>query len=388
MYRYSDRLAWISPENAFSKLLAEMRAGGRPLLDLTVSNPTEALADYPQAEIRAVLGAVSDFRYAPEPLGNWTAREWIAQRSELSPSQIALTASTSEAYSILFKLLANPGDEVLVPTPSYPLFEYLARLEGVTLRPYGLVYDGSWYIDFESLEEAITSQSRAIILVNPNNPTGSFLKEAEFARLRDLANARSLPLISDEVFTDYAFRADGNRVATLSTQSEILSFSLNGLSKASGMPQMKLAWIAIGGPKAERDKACARLELLLDTYLSVSTPIQVALRSLLEVGDQIRHGIQDRVQRNLAAVGEILDGTHTQMLHSEGGWSAILRVPNMISEEGWLTRLLSDHDVIVQPGYFFDMPGEAYLVISLLTEESSFREGLSRIKALGEAIQC
>ncbi len=387
MYRYSDRLAWISPENSFSQLLAELRLAGRPLLDLTISNPTGALADYPHAEISSAFGSLSNFRYEPESLGNREAREVLAERMRVSASQIALTASTSEAYSILFKLLANPGDEVLVPTPSYPLFEYLARLECINLRPYHLAYDGSWYIDFDSMEAAINTRTRALILVHPNNPTGSFVKLTEFSRLRELAIRHSLPLISDEVFLEYAIRPSAERMATLAAQNDVLNFSLNGLSKASGMPQMKLAWLTISGPPAEREKACARLELLLDTYLPVGTPVQLALKNLLAIGDSIRHRIQTRLEYNLQTLAGLLEDTHTQMLHLEGGWSAILRVPNLINEDQWLTRLACEHNVIVQPGYFFDMPGEPYLIVSLLTEKAAFQEGITRIRQLGETIQ-
>jgi len=395
LYRYSDRLSALrAPQNRFSILLAQLRAEGRPLLDLTVSNPTEALADYPHAEISKVLGSITDFRYQPEPFGNIDARQAIIRRLEkrlgsvrISPANLALTASTSEGYAVLFKLLANPGDEILVPTPSYPLFDYLAQLEALRPRPYRLAYDGSWFIDFASLEDAVSERTRALIVVNPNNPTGSFLRVAEFERLRAFALRHRLPLISDEVFTDYVFAESADQVRTLNGRHELLSFTLNGLSKAAGMPQMKLGWIAVNGPPAERDAACSRLELILDTYLSVSAPVQLATESLLVIGRTIQDRISVRVRNNVAALDELLAGSAVHRLHSDGGWSAVLRVPQILSEEEWITRLLQEQGVIVQPGYFFDMQGEALLVVSLLTPEERFGEGIRRILKLTSKIQ-
>jgi aspartate/methionine/tyrosine aminotransferase len=376
-----------APENPFSILLARLKTAGTPkLLDLTVSNPTQALADYPHAEISNALGSISDFRYQPEPFGNAEARQAIAQRFQLSAGQVALTASTSEAYALLFKLLANPGDEVLVPAPSYPLFEYLAQLEAVRTRSYRLAYDGSWFIDFASLQAAVSDRTRALILVNPNNPTGSFVQEAEFLRLRDFALEHQLALISDEVFMDYAFGESAARVTTLNGRHDVLSFTLNGLSKSAGMPQMKLGWIAVNGPIAERQRAWSHLEFILDTYLSVSAPVQLAAKALLRMGDGIQAHIRTRIFSNLSTLEELLSNSPVHRLHSEGGWSAILQVPRILSEEDWITRLLKEKAVIVQPGYFFDMPGEAYLVVSLLTPEDEFREGIARVLQLVQTV--
>jgi hypothetical protein len=282
--------------------------------------------------------------------------------------------------------LNSLGEEILVPTPSYPLFDYLAQLEGVKLRPYRLSYDGSWFIDFSSLEAAVSTRTRAIILVNPNNPTGSFLQRREFERLRDFALEHSLPLISDEVFVEYGFGESGERVSTLMGQDDVLSFTLNGLSKGAAMPQMKLGWIIVNGPQAEREEACARLEFILDTYLSVGAPVQLATERLLAIGDTIQGRIRIRIQNNLSILNDMLVDARIHMLRSEGGWSAILRVPQLLSEEEWITRLLKEHGVVVQPGYFFDMPGEAFLVISLLTADDILREGIARILALSNAL--
>ncbi len=378
MHRYSDRLSWTDPANPFTTLLEKTRAAGQPLLDLTISNPTQALTNYPHAEIAEAYGAITNFSYEPDPLGSITAREHIAAcyASKIHPSQIALTASTSEAYSLLFKLLANPGGEVLIPTPSYPLFDYLAKLEGVILRPYRLLYDGSWHIDLESIETSLSSRTRALIVVNPNNPTGSFLKRAEWQRLEKLAIDKNLPLIADEVFMDYPFAPSHDRISTFAGHNNTLSFSLNGLSKSAGMPQMKLGWIIVNGPAAERAQALHRLELLLDTYLSVATPVQNALSRLLQIGSSIKQQIVDRLQVNR----ETIAGLHP--LHCEGGWSATLRMPAILSEETWITELLINHSVIVQPGYFFDMPFDACLIVSLLTEPATFAQGIARISAI------
>ena len=383
----------MAQTNPISALIAQQRASGRPLVDLTLSNPTEALRAYPHAEITAALGSLSNFRYNPGPFGDLATRQAIVNRlgnrfpgTQLSTADIALTASTSEAYSFLFKLLVNPGGEVLVPLPSYPLFEFLAQLESVTLRPYRLAYDGSWFIDFESLEKAASPATRAIILVNPNNPTGSFLKHAEWERLQQFALQRRLPLISDEVFMDYGFGDSPARIQTLADTDQVLSFSLNGLSKSAGMPQMKLGWICVNGPPAERERACARLELILDTYLSVSAPVQLASERLFQIGDTIQTQIRNRIERNLASLQTLIQGKALHALHLEGGWSVILRVPNVITEEQWITRLLIEHGVIVQPGYFFEMPGEGFLVVSLLPGEDQFAAGMEKILVLAQAV--
>ena len=389
MYKYSERLAWATPENPFSLALSELRASGRPLLDLTVSNPTEAIPHYPHAEIAAALSSIPHVRYQPEPLGLFETRAAIVRHMQkcgrgalVSPGQLALTASTSEAYSLLFKLLANPGDEILVPAPSYPLFEFLAQLESVKPVPYRLAYDGSWFIDFSSLEQFVSKRTRALVLVNPNNPTGSFLKMAELQRLQQFALAHSLPLISDEVFIDYAFGQTAEPAASLSDQDQVLSFTLNGLSKSAAMPQMKLGWIVVTGPLPDRRQACSHLELLLDTYLSVSTPVQLAAETLLAIGDKTRSAILDRVRQNRSVIDLLLANTRIHPLPTEGGWSVILRVPQLLNEEEWIMRLLLEHGVVAHPGYFFDMPPGVFLVVSLLTDPFTLREGIANIRDL------
>jgi len=276
-------------------------------------------------------------------------------------------------------LLCNPGDEVLIPTPSYPLFEYLAQADGVKTAPYRLAYDGGWFIDFDSVTEAISSRSKAIVVVNPNNPTGSFLKAREWNALLEVAARRELTLISDEVFMTYPTVPANDRVRSLIGRNEVLSFSLNGLSKAAGMPQMKLGWMVVNGPQEEAFAALGKLELLLDTYLSVSTPVQQALPQLLVLGAAIHSQIDDRLRQNREALALLRDSP-IETLASEAGWSAILRVPAVRTEEAWISSLLMEHGIVVQPGYFYDMPAEAYLVVSLLASPGKFAAGIDRLK--------
>lgn len=389
MYRYSHRLPDSCLPNAFSRLLQHKRQAGARLLDLTIANPTQAFADYPHGRIAHALSAVRDFTYHPDPSGQEQARRavsayYAAQNIVISPGRLLLTASTSEAYALLFKLVCDPGDEVLAPLPSYPLFEYLASFESVRIVPYRLRYDGSWFVDMASLRQGVSPRTRALIIVNPNNPTGSFLKQPEAEELFRLALDRGLPVISDEVFMDYSFGLVPGRIPTLIGADSILSFSLNGLSKGAGMPQMKLAWIAVNGPEPARESARQRLELLADTYLSVGTPVQCALPELLRVGSDIQHQIAKRLARNFAALNAILENSPAHSLHVEGGWSAIVQLPRTSTEEIWITRLLEEQSVIVQPGYFFDMDSEAYLVLSLLTPPGTFDEGVQRLSQLAD----
>jgi len=384
--QYSDRLPWSTPSNAYALLLAERRHAGASLLDLTISNPSEALADYPHADLARAYGEITDFTYQPAALGIPQARlaiaDWYAARAiPASAQRLAITASTSEAYSLLFKLLCNPGDEVLIPQPSYPLFEYLAKAEGVKTVPYRLSYDGGWFLDLDSVKRAISARSKAIVLVNPNNPTGSFLRKAELAALQSLAIGHGLALLCDEVFMTYPAGEASGRVTTLIGQNEVLSFSLNGLSKAAGMPQMKLAWMAVNGPGDEVASALARLDLLLDNYLSVATPVQQALGGLLRIGEAIHSNIDARLRQNRVAL-QIMGDSPIEVLACEGGWSAILRVPTVLTEDAWITNLLIEQNVVIQPGYFYDMVNEAYLVVSLLAKPEDFSVGIERLRQL------
>ncbi len=356
---------------------------------MTSSNPTSVSLPYPDADIGAAFSEIRSFPYAPEPLGQWKAREAIScyyqeRGFQVDPQRIVVTASTSEAYSYLFKLLCDPGDEMLSPQPSYPLFEYLSVLDSVRILPYWLSYDGAWYTDLEDLESRITDRTRGIILVNPNNPTGSFLKRAEAEELCELARLRSLPLISDEVFMDYGLGESTQRVLSLADRTDVLSFSLNGLSKSAGMPQMKVGWIVLNGPPDEVETARRGLELIADTYLSVGSPPQQALPRLIEIGARVRESIRQRTVSNLRALEDLLESSPAHALYAEGGWSSIIQLPQTRSEEDWAMRLLTRYGVIVQPGYLFDMPNEPFAVVSLLTPPGTFVEGVAAIRAACE----
>lgn len=381
---FSSRLHWDLRPNRLAQALDAKHRAGAKVLDLTESNPTRAGLSYPSGEILAAFADERSLVYEPKPAGLQTAREavsahYAARDQAVEPSRILLTSSTSESYAWLFKLLADPGDEVLVPRPSYPLFEFLAQMESVRVTHYPLIYNDGWSIDTEALAAAISDRTRAIVLVNPNNPTGSFVKRCELDVLVPLCAEQGIALISDEVFADYAFGPDAERVPSLAHIGEALTFCLSGLSKIAGLPQMKLGWIIIGGPPAQRNAATERLELIADTYLSVGTSVQHALPKLLAAGENVRRQIADRVRENLqhlrAAIG---DHSPAQTLRVEGGWYATLRVPRTKSEEEWCLDLL-DQDVLVQPGFFYDFESEAYLVLSLLTEAGTFREGVKRI---------
>ena len=382
---FSARFHWDPRPNRLTQALTAQRAAGARILDLTESNPTHAGLHYP-AEIVAAFADPRMLAYEPAPAGTPAARQavtayYAARGHRVAAGRVMLTASTSEAYCYLFKLLTNPGDHVLVPGPSYPLFEFLAGMESVSVRPYPLEYQGAWRIDVPALVAALTPQTRAIILVNPNNPTGSYVKRGELRALTALCAARGIALISDEVFADYAFAEDAERVATLAAVEECLTFSLSGLSKVAGLPQMKLGWIVASGPAALRAEALEKLEWIADTYLSVSTPVQCAAATLLTAGEIIQRQIRERTRANLAFARATLTGSAASILAVEGGWYITLQVPRIYSEEEWTLRLLEQSGVLVQPGFFYDFESEAYLVVSLLTAEAIFREGLLRLAA-------
>ena len=303
----------------------------------------------------------------------------------VDPARVILTASTSEAYAYLFKLLTNPGDEVLVPRPSYPLFEYLAAMESVAVRQYPLRYDGAWHIDFDALEKAASDRTRAIAIVNPNNPTGSFLKRDEWTRLSAWAASRNIAVLSDEVFSDFAFLPDPARISTLADTADASVFAMSGLSKIAGLPQMKLGWIVANGPG--HAEALDGLEWIADTFLSVATPVQLALDRLLIATETVREQIRQRATHNLATARTTFGPTSScRILNTEGGWYAVVQIPSTRSEEEWTLGLLRDADVLVQPGFFYDFEAEAYVVVSLLTEPAIYQEGIRRISEYVETI--
>jgi len=382
---FSSRFHWDFRPNRLTELLAAKRREGAGILDLTESNPTRAGFSYP-AEILRAFDDPRVLAYEPVPAGSGAAREavaaYCAERGQrVDASRILLTASTSEAYAYLFKLLTDPGDQVLVPRPSYPLFEFLANMESIEVRHYPLVYHGAWTIDLDALAGAISDRTRAIVLVNPNNPTGSYVKPGELEALVRLARDRRIALISDEVFSDYGLKADANRVATLAGVSECLAFSLSGLSKIAGLPQMKLGWMVVSGPDELRKEALEKLEWIADTYLSVGTPVQCAAGRLLAAGDVVRRQIHERCATNLAFVREAAGGSAATVLDVEGGWNVTLEVPRIRSEEEWTLSLLGEDNVLVQPGFFYDFESEAYLIVSLLARLEVFREGMGRVVA-------
>ena len=375
---FSSRLRWDLAPNSLTRLLDERRSAGAAILDLTESNPTAAGFAYPSGQILAALSDPRSLRYQPSAAGMPSARAAVSEyySGRVDPSRILLTASTSEAYAFVFKLLADPGDEILVPRPSYPLFDFLAALEAVRVVQYPLVYHGSWTIDLDALARSITPRTRAIVLVNPNNPTGSFLKQSELPELIALCHDHSLAIISDEVFSDYALDSDPRLVRSLTGVTEVLTFCLSGLSKVVGLPQLKLGWIVTSGPAFER------LELIADTYLSVSAPVQWAAPALLGLRTQLQDQILARVRANRAFLAsQIGPASPWRLLATEGGWYAILEAPRIQSEEEWVLSLLANDGVLVQPGFFFDFEREAFLVLSLLTPEDIFREGVRRILA-------
>jgi len=385
---FSKRLKWNLEPNRFARLIEEKKRAGARILDLTESNPTRAGFDYPAEEILGALAQTPAMLYEPAPRGLLVAREsvagYYAERGfNVDPDCVHLTASTSEAYSYLFKLLADQGQSVLVPQPSYPLFEFLAALEGVELRPYELhyVHPAGWRIDFDTVEKAVASSARAIILVSPNNPTGSFAKLREVERLNAICAKHNLALIVDEVFSDYGFEEDESRAGSLVSNDSVLTFVMSGFSKILALPQMKLGWIVTNGPPGLREEAVERLDFIADTFLSVSAPVQHSARAWLRLRQPMQSQILDRVRGNLNWLADVTEESPLRLLSVEGGWYATLEAPRQFTEEEWAMALLEKDDVLAHPGYFFDFPREAFLILSLLPRAEIFREAVSRILA-------
>jgi aspartate/methionine/tyrosine aminotransferase len=379
----SGRLPRSLEPNAVARAVEAKRRGGTPIVDLTETNPTGLGFAYPK-DLLGPLAHPRALDYDPQPLGLWPARAAVAADFRrrgivISADRVALTSSTSEAYALLFKLLCDPGDAVLVPHPSYPLFEHLTALEGVRALPYALEYHGSWRIDLESLKRAAGDRIKAILVVSPNNPTGSFLHRDDLAALSDVAAANHWAIIGDEVFADYPLDPSPGATNVLAGAG-VLTFSLGGLSKSAALPQLKLGWIGFGGPAAAVDQALAAYELIADTYLSVSTPVQAAAAELIEQGAAIRAQILARVRRNLDALRLQAAGFPAlDVLRVEGGWSAVIQVPQLHGEESLVLELLDKDDVLVHPGYFFDFAKEAFLVVSLLVEPAPFDRAIAKV---------
>jgi alanine-synthesizing transaminase len=381
---FSRRVPDDRSPNRLSRTLAEARASGG-LLDLTVSNPTRVGLSYPP-DLLAPLANPAALDYSPAPFGLLSARAAVAatytsRGLSISPERIVLTASTSEAYSLLFKLLCEPGgSSVVTPIPSYPLFEHLARLDGVTQHRYTTEYHGAWTIDPEDLDRAWARDTRAVLSVSPNNPTGAVLLDGDAAELVERCRRRDAALIVDEVFCDYPLTGPLGEPSALASP-DCLVFRLGGLSKTVGLPQVKLGWLAVQGPEAAVAEALDRLELICDTYLSVSTPVQVAAPALLERGAAVRAQILERIRRNYATLRDVVTGeSGMTLLPADGGWSAVVRIPATRSEESLVLDLIARDRVVVHPGYFFDFPHEAFLVISLLPEPKVFARGVQLVQ--------
>jgi alanine-synthesizing transaminase len=388
---FSNRTNWHLAPNALTRVLNELRASGQEILDLTISNPTEAGVRPDSEAVLAALPNPDALRYDPQPRGLLTARNAVchyyreAHRVfDLDPERIVLTTSTSEAYSYVFRLLCNPGDEILVPKPSYPLFEFLADLSDVKLVPYPLIYDHGWQIDFDSLYKAATPRSRAVIIVHPNNPTGSYASSPETVTLNNFCRDYSTALIADEVFLDYAH--DGEPRPSFAANDDALTFTLSGISKISALPQMKFAWLVASGPAKLVAETTARLEVIADTFLSMNAPVQLAAPVFLELRKLIQPILLDRLRANLSELDRrLIEHPACTRLQVEGGWYTVLRVPAVESDEDLTIRLLRNAQVSVHPGHFYDFATEGHLVLSLIAEPSIFREGVARLLPLVSA---
>jgi alanine-synthesizing transaminase len=381
---FSNRTNWKLTRNRLTEALDEARSSGARVLDLTISNPTRAGLHYNDPEILQSLSSPRSMDYDPQPKGLPSARAAVADYYQvhhgihLDFEHLTLTTSTSEGYSFVFRLLCNPGDELLVPKPSYPLFEFLADLQDVKLVPYPLIYDHGWQMDFPSLQEAVSKRTRGVVVVHPNNPTGSFVHLEEQKSLNHFCREHELALIADEVFLDYAHHRAPRQ--TFAANQAALTFTLSGVSKISALPQMKVAWIVTSGPAPQVEAAKARLDIIADTYLSMNAPIQWALPALLEQRKTIQQQLLDRVQSNLADLDRQLAAQKTcQRLSVEGGWYAVLRVPITQTDEELAIDLLRRKSVLLHPGHFYDFPTDGYLVLSLITQKAEFAEALHRV---------
>jgi alanine-synthesizing transaminase len=382
--QFSKRGTIASETSDYFKTVEQAKAASTSLCDLTQSNPTLAGLPYESEQILAAFSDAAGLSYEPTALGARSARNavaslWAGRNVSVAPDQVLLTSGTSEAYGYLFKLLCDPGDEVLVPEPSYPLFSELARYESVRLVPYRLAFDGAFHIDFDSARSALGAKTRALIAVSPNNPTGTYVKANEWQQLFQLG----LPIISDEVFAAYPLTSQRypSVLEVAQTEGAPLVFALDGLSKYAGLPQVKVAWLTVGGAKAEVRAALHQLEYIADSYLSVSAQAQLALPRLLQVSHVTRNAILSRIHRNLACARSRTANSAISLLPPEGGWSIALRLPDVMSDTDWTLGLLKQHQVLTQPGWFYDFTPGAVLVLSLLAPEHLFERGISQLTA-------
>ena len=380
---FSRRTDWKLAPNRYTEAVDRFRAEGGVAIDLTASNPTRVNLAYDEAAILKSLSSPDSLRYQPEAKGLLSARQAVAGyyaslTCTVSSDRILLTTSTSEAYSFIFRLVCDPGDEVLVPVPSYPLFQFLAELEDVKLVPYELIYDHGWQIDVRGIEKKLTERSRAILVVHPNNPTGSYVRPKEMRMLSWLCARRRMAIVSDEVFLDYTL--DGSHHISFAGNGRALTFTLSGLSKLAGLPQMKVAWLLTSGPESLVVQAMARLEVTADTFLSVNAPIQHALPTLLAQRSSFQHQLRVRLRANLKELDrQLAEQKLVERLEVEGGWYVSLRVPATRSDEDIAIELLEKQSVLVHPGHFYDFTGDGYLVLSLLPTREDFRKGVQRV---------
>ncbi len=387
---FAARTNWTLEENAYTRALQGHRQSGREILDLTASNPTTCNFDYDDSAILGALHSSAALCYDPQPKGLLSARAAVAEYyaeigAAIDPERLILTTGTSEAYSFLFRLLCEPGDEVLVAHPSYPLFDFLASIQDVKLRPFRLLYDHGWQIDFDELEKSIGAWTRAILLVHPNNPTGNFISAREAEQLNAICVRHNLALIVDEVFLDYRLcnnSVEGASSGTFAANSAALTFVLSGLSKVSALPQMKVGWIAVSGPENLVRDSIARLEVIADTYLSLSVPLQHALPNLLAQRKKLQPQLMSRIEKNFSSLDcQLTRQNLVSHLRIEGGWYAVLRAPAVQSDEELAIELLDRCAVAVHPGHFYEFSGEGYLVLSMITPTDAFEEGVRRVVA-------
>ena len=391
MQKFSRRTDWNLEKTAYATALERLHAGGGPVFDLTASNPTACGFQYDRAGILRELSRPECLEYGPNPRGLLVARTAVvdyyaeAASAQVATEQIFLTTSTSEAYSYLFRLHCDPGAEILIAQPSYPLFEFLADLDDVRLAPYRLFYDHGWHLDVAALTARITPRTRAVIVVHPNNPTGHFTSSAERMLLERICEEHGLALIVDEVFLDYVF--DSREVAaptahkSFSTgEHPVLTYVLSGLSKVAGLPQMKAAWIAVFGPGPLLEAATVRLEVIADTFLSMNAPVQHAMPYLLRGRQNIQQQILLRVRENLATLDQLLARSPAvSRLQVQGGWYAVLRVPALMSGDALAIRLMEQERVVAHPGHFYGFDGDGWIVLSLLPPTDEFVEGITRL---------
>jgi alanine-synthesizing transaminase len=387
---FAERTSWNLVPNALTTALERFRASGRPLIDLTVSNPTACGFTYERDAILKAIANPLSLEYSPDPRGLITARRAVSEYyaalgAKVGADDILLTTSTSEAYSFAFRTICDPCSEVLIPEPGYPLFEFLAEVQDVRLVRYPIFYDHGWHIDFHALERAINDKTRAVVVVHPNNPTGHYTSADEHAKLNELCAKHDLAIIADEVFLDFSLAPRIGRAATFATNDEVLTFTMSGVSKISGLPQMKAAWLITSGPEDVKLQALERLEVISDTFLSMNAPIQHALPEFLAH----RHGFQrqliERVRTNLAELDRQLAGQKScARLDVEAGWYAIVRVPATQGDEETALDILEKHGVCIHPGHFYDFPGDGYFVVSLITPVGDFSAGIGFLLGMFE----